>query len=129
MSGSLQPYGCSTPGFTVLHCLPEFAQTHVHWVSNTIKPSHPLHPLFPPPLNLSKHQRPFFNEMYFIEKYSTNFNGLTCLPILVSFLNWIKFTICRMVPDHQTWTKKKRFFQAIPKPVKIDSLPKIRLVC
>ena len=34
-----------------------------------------------------------------------------------------------MVPDHQTWTKKKKFFQAIPKPVKIDSLPKIRLAC
>ena len=23
---------CSTPGFPVLHYLPEFAQTHVHWV-------------------------------------------------------------------------------------------------
>ena len=23
---------CSMPGFPVLHCLPEFAQTHVHWV-------------------------------------------------------------------------------------------------
>ena len=34
-----------------------------------------------------------------------------------------------MVPDHQTWKQKKRFFQAIPKPVKIDSLPEIRLVC
>ena len=34
--------------------------------------------------------------------YSSTFNGLTCLPILVSFLIWIKFAICRMVPDHQT---------------------------
>ena len=25
---------CSTPGFPVLHCLPEFAQTHVHWVGD-----------------------------------------------------------------------------------------------
>ena len=24
---------CSMPGFPVLHCLLEFAQTHVHWVS------------------------------------------------------------------------------------------------
>ena len=24
------PTGCSAPGFPVLHCLPEFAQTHVH---------------------------------------------------------------------------------------------------
>ena len=26
------PVDCRTPGFPVLHCLPEFAQTHVHWV-------------------------------------------------------------------------------------------------
>ena len=33
---------CSTPGFPVLHHLPEFAQTHVHSVDDAIKPSHPL---------------------------------------------------------------------------------------
>ena len=33
---------CSTPGFPVLHYLPEFAQTHVHGVSDAIQPSHPL---------------------------------------------------------------------------------------
>ena len=33
---------CSIAGFPVLHYLPEFAQTHVHWVSDTIQPSHPL---------------------------------------------------------------------------------------
>ena len=27
---------CSTPGFPVLHCLPEFAQIHVHSVSDAI---------------------------------------------------------------------------------------------
>ena len=32
----------STPGFPVLHHLPEFAQTHVHSVDDAIKPSHPL---------------------------------------------------------------------------------------
>ena len=35
---------CSTPGLPVLHCLPEFVQTHVHWVSDVIQPSHPLSP-------------------------------------------------------------------------------------
>ena len=29
----------STPGFPVLHYIPEFAQTHVHWVSDAIQPS------------------------------------------------------------------------------------------
>ena len=28
---------CNTPGFPVLHCLPEFAQTHVHWVGEAIQ--------------------------------------------------------------------------------------------
>ena len=36
---------CNTPGLPVRHYLPEFVQTHVHWVSDVIKPSHPLVPL------------------------------------------------------------------------------------
>ena len=36
---------CSTPGFPVLHYLPEFVQTHVHLVSDAIQPSHLLSPL------------------------------------------------------------------------------------
>ena len=47
---------CSMPGFPVLHCLLEFAQTHVHWVSDAIQPSHPLSPASCPALNLSQHQ-------------------------------------------------------------------------
>ena len=39
------PMDCSMPGFPVLHYFPEFAQTHVHWVSDAIQPSHPLSPL------------------------------------------------------------------------------------
>ena len=38
------PVDGSTPGFPVLHCLLEFAQTHVHWVIDAIQPSHPLLP-------------------------------------------------------------------------------------
>ena len=36
------PMDCSTPGFPALHYLPEFAQTHVHWVNGVIQPSLPL---------------------------------------------------------------------------------------
>ena len=32
----------STPGLPVHHQLLEFTQTHVHWVSDAIQPSHPL---------------------------------------------------------------------------------------
>ena len=43
-----EPRNCSTPGFPVLHSLPEFAQTHVHWVGDAIQTSHPLLTSFPP---------------------------------------------------------------------------------
>ena len=40
---------CSTTHHPV-HCqLPEFTQTHFHWVGDAIQPSHPLSPLSPPP--------------------------------------------------------------------------------
>ena len=39
---------CSMPGFPVHHQLPGLAQTHVHLVSDAIKPSQPLSSLLPP---------------------------------------------------------------------------------
>ena len=50
------PVDCSTPGFPVHHQLPEFTQTHVHWVGDAIQPSHPLLCPSPPAFNLSQHQ-------------------------------------------------------------------------
>ena len=45
---------CSMPGFSVLHCLPEFAQTHVHWspwchptISSSVAPFSSCPPSFP----------------------------------------------------------------------------------
>ena len=42
---------CSTPGLPVHHQLPEFTQTHVHWVGDAIQPSHPLSSPSPPDPN------------------------------------------------------------------------------
>ena len=39
--------------------LPEFVQTHVHWVSDATQPSHPLLSPSPPALSLSQHQSLF----------------------------------------------------------------------
>ena len=36
------PMNCSTPGLPVHHQLPEFTQTHMRWVGDAIRPSHPL---------------------------------------------------------------------------------------
>ena len=41
------PMDCSMPGFPVPHHLPEFAQVHVHWISDSIQPSHSLSPSSP----------------------------------------------------------------------------------
>ena len=36
------PMDYSTPGLPVHHQLPEFTQTHVHWVGDAIQPSHQI---------------------------------------------------------------------------------------
>ena len=50
------PMNCSIPGLPVHHKLPEFTQTHAHWVGNVIQPSHPLSSPSPPAPNPSQHQ-------------------------------------------------------------------------
>ena len=56
------PKDCSKPGFPGLHHLPELAQTHVHWVSDAIQPSHPLSSPSSPAFNFSP-IRVFSNEL------------------------------------------------------------------
>ena len=51
VSHSLWPHGlfatsCSTSGLPVHHQFAELAQTHVHWISDAIQPSHPPSSLF-----------------------------------------------------------------------------------
>ena len=48
------PMDCSMRGSSVLHCLPEFTQTHVHWVGDAIQPSSAAS--FPFAFNLYQHQ-------------------------------------------------------------------------
>ena len=51
-----EPMNRSTPGLPVHHQLLESTQTHVHWVSDAIQPSHHPSSPSPPALNLSQHQ-------------------------------------------------------------------------
>ena len=53
------PMNRSTPGLSLHHQLPEFTQTHVHWVVDAIQPSHPLSSPFPPAPNPSPASRSF----------------------------------------------------------------------
>ena len=61
------PMNCSTPGFPVLHNLPEFAQTYVHSVNDAIQPSDPLSPTSPLALNISQN-RSLFQRTGFLQQ-------------------------------------------------------------
>ena len=95
MSNFLQPMNCSTPGFSVLHCLLEFAQTHVHWISDAIQPSCSL--LSPSPLTSNFPSiRVFSNEstllMRWPKYWSFSFSIILSkeIPGLISFrMDWL----------------------------------------
>ena len=50
------PIEYSTPGFPVLHQIPELTQILLHWVGDTIQPSCPLSFPSPPAFNLFQYQ-------------------------------------------------------------------------
>ena len=58
------PHGLQHTSFPVLHHLLEFAEVHVHWVSDAIQPSHPLPLPSPFAFNLSRFQGLFHNNKY-----------------------------------------------------------------
>ena len=85
----------STPGLLLHHQLPEFTQTHVHWVDDAIQPSHPLSSPSPPAFNLSQHQGlcKWVSSSHQVAKYwSFSFNISPCNehPGLISFMmDWL----------------------------------------
>ena len=50
------PIDCRTPGFPVLHQLPEHTETHVHQVCDAKHPISPSVATSPPAFNLPQHQ-------------------------------------------------------------------------
>ena len=77
VSDCLQPMDWSMPDLPVHHQLLEFTQTHIHWVSDAIKPSHPLLSSSTAAFNISQHQD-FFKEsalrMMWPKYWSFSFN-------------------------------------------------------
>ena len=85
------PMDCSTPRFPAHH-LPDFVQTHVHWVCDAIQPSHPLSSPSLPAFILSQHQGLFqwVGSLHQWPKYwsfsfsinpSNKYSGLICFKI------------------------------------------------
>ena len=54
--GSVQFSRSVTSGLPVHQQLPEFTQTHLHWIGDAIQPSYPLSSPSPSDFNLSQHQ-------------------------------------------------------------------------
>ena len=73
------PMNCSTPGLPVHHQLPEFTQTHVHWVSDAIQPSHPLSSPSSPAPNPSQHQYFPVSQLFAWGGQSTGVSALASL--------------------------------------------------
>ena len=58
------PMHCNTTGFSVLHYLPEFAHTHIHWVRDVIQPSRPLSPFSSCPQSFSASGSFWMNQLF-----------------------------------------------------------------
>ena len=89
------PMNRSTSGLPVCHQLPEFTQTHVHWVSDAIQPSHPLSSPSPPAFNLSQHEGLFqwVNSLHQVAKvldFNFSISPSKEHPGLISFrMDWL----------------------------------------
>ena len=84
----------SMPGLPV-HQLPEFTQTHVHWVGDAIQASHPLLSLSTPAPNPSQHQGFPMSQLFAWGGQSTGVSALAIIPSkehpgLISFkMGWL----------------------------------------
>ena len=87
----------SRPGFPVLHSLSEFAQTHVHWVSDAIQPSCPVSSPLPPAFNLSQHHTLFqwVGSLHQVAKYwSFSISPSDeCLQLVSSRIDWFDLLV------------------------------------
>ena len=101
---------CSTPGLPVHHKLPEFTQTHVHWVSDAIQSilCHPL--LFPPSIfpsirvfsneSVLPIRWPKYGSFSFSSSPSNEYSGLIAFRIHWLYLLAVKGTLKSLLQHH-----------------------------
>ena len=113
MSDSFQLHGLQHSSLPVHHQLPELTQTHVHWVSDTIQPSHPLSSPSPTTLSLSQHQGLFkwVSSSHQVGKYwsfSRSISPSNEYSRLISFkIDWLDLlavqgTLKSLLQDHSS---------------------------
>ena len=116
------PMNRSMPGLLVHHHLPEFTQTHIHWVRDAIQPFHPRSSPSPPAHNPPS-IRVFSNEstlrMRWPKYWSFSFSIIPSkeIPGLISFrwIGWIssQFKVLSRVLSNTT-VQKHQFFGTQP---------------
>ena len=94
-----RPMDRSMPGLPVHQQLPEFTQTHVHWVGDTIQPYHLLSSPSPPAFNLSQHQGLFkwvssSHQVAKVLEFQLQHQSFHEHPGLISFrMDWLDFLV------------------------------------
>ena len=95
VSDSATPWIAARQASPVHHQLPESTQTHVHWVGDAIRPSHPLSSPSPPALKLSQHQGLFkwvssLRQVAKVLEFQLQHQSFNEHPGLISFrLDWL----------------------------------------
>ena len=114
-----EPMDCSMPGFPVLHYLPELAQTHMHWVCDTIYRilCHPL-PLLP---SIFPSIRVFSNGLALLIRWQRIGASASVLPMniqdwftlrLTDFISLLSKGLSRVFSS--TTVQNHQFFSAQP---------------
>ena len=84
------PVDCNMPDIPVLHYLSEFAQVHVQWVSDAIKPFHPLSSIFPS-------IRVFFNESALCIRWPKHWSFASASVLPISSQNWFPLGLTGLI--------------------------------
>ena len=107
---------CSTLGFPVQDQLPELAQTHVHWVSDAIQPSHPLLSPSPPAFNLAQHQGLFKMSQFFVSGGQSIGASVSASVLPMNIQDWFPLGLTTVQGTLRsllhTTVQKHQFFKA-----------------
>ena len=119
---SLQLMDCSMPGLPVPHHLPEFAQVHVHCISDAIQPSHPLTHPSPSALNLFQHQRRLMSHLFASDDQNTGSSpSASVLPVNIQ--DWSPLRLTGLISLLSKWlsgvfssttVQRHQFFGVLP---------------
>ena len=122
VSDSLRPHGLQHPGLSGPHHFLEFTQFHVHWIHDTIQPSHPLLSPFPPAFNLPSIRSYPVSQLFASSGQSIRTSALaSVLPMsiqgwyplgLTGLISLLFKCLSRVFSSTTVW--KHQFFGALP---------------